>query len=310
MRKKKMTIEERRKTICELLNTHKVLSVEYLSTLLGTSPMTIRRDLDLLRKHELLQRVHGGAAVMRSEAEEPPYTIREREMPVEKQRIGLAAASLVGEREVILIDIGSTLLYLARSLPIEKGIIVVTHWLPIVLEMSRRAPSKIIFLGGEVNFGELSVTGAYTEEMLQNFNADKLFLGVAGVSPEYGLTDYNPGEIQVKRQMMKCAKKVIVLADHSKFGRVAPLKIANLTSVHQIVTDDGITEADRRVIESLGVAVVIAGRSGARGDEAQGAVKGAALSSKRQSATELSPQLVEDPAGKAPVNSLGPDVRP
>jgi DeoR/GlpR family transcriptional regulator of sugar metabolism len=258
----KTTIEERRRTICELLKSHKVLTVERLSKLLGASPMTIRRDLELLGSQGFIQRIHGGAAVRRSEDDEPPYTIREREMQLEKQGIGLKAASLVGEREVILIDIGSTLLSLIRSLPLDREITVVTHWMPVVLEMRRRAASKIIFLGGEVNFGELSTTGGYTEEMLENFHADKLFLGVAGVSPEFGLTDYNTGEIQVKRQMIKCATKVIVLADHSKFGRVAPLKVANLGSVHQIVTDDGIAEADRRAVESVGVEVLVAGRPG------------------------------------------------
>jgi len=260
----KTTIEERRRTICELLQSHKVLTVERLGKLLGASSMTIRRDLDLLGNQGLVQRIHGGAAVRRSEADEPPYTIREREMQLEKQWIGLRAASLVGEREVILVDIGSTLLSLVRSLPQEREITVVTHWLPAVLEMSRRAASKTIFLGGEVNFAELSTTGGYTEEMLENFHADKLFLGVAGVSPEFGLTDYNTGEIQVKRQMIKYAKKVIVLADHTKFGRVAPLKIANLNAVHQIITDDGIPEAVRRAVESLGVEVLVASRPGKR----------------------------------------------
>jgi len=286
----KMTVEGRRRAICELLKSHKVLTVEYLSSLFGASLMTIRRDLDFLSTQGLLQRVHGGAAVRRSEAEEPPYTIREREMQLEKQWIGLQAASMVGERDVILIDIGSTLLNLVRSLPVERGITVVTHWLPAVLEMGRRAPSKVILLGGEVNFGELSTTGGYTEEMLQNFNADKLFLGVAGVSPELGLTDYNTGEIQVKRQMIKCAKKVIVLADHTKFGRVAPLKIAGLSSVHQIVTDEGLAEADRRAIESLGVEVVIAGRPGARGAAGGGM-----------------PPEATPPRGAAPAS---PDARP
>jgi DeoR/GlpR family transcriptional regulator of sugar metabolism len=307
--RKKMTVEERRKTICELLKTHKVLSVEYLSTLLGISPMTIRRDLTFLDDHEFLQRVHGGAAVTRSEAEEPPYTIREREMQMEKQRIGLAAASLVGEREVILIDIGSTLLYLVRSLPLEKDITVVTHWLPVVLEMNRRAPAKIILLGGEVNFGELSVTGGYTEEMLQNFNADKLFLGVAGVSPEHGLTDYNTSEVQVKRQMIKYAKKVIVLADHSKFGRVAPLKIANLTSVHQIITDDGIPETDRRAVENLGVEVVVAGRPGVRAAAAQDTRQHGTRALERRSTTERSAQSADQPLSTDPPNSFGPVVQ-
>jgi DeoR family fructose operon transcriptional repressor len=304
-----MTVEERRKTICELLKNHKVLSVEYLSSLLGTSPMTVRRDLNFLGDHDYLQRVHGGAAVTRSEAEEPPYTIREREMQLEKQRIGLTAASLVGEREVILIDIGSTLLYLVRSLPLEKDITIVTHWLPVVLEMNRRAPSKIILLGGEVNFGELSVIGGYTEEMLQNFNADKLYLGVAGVSPEHGLTDYNTGEVQVKRQMIKYAKKVIVLADHSKFGRVAPLKIANLTSVHQIITDDGLAEADRRAVESLGIEVVVAGRPGVREAAAQDTRIPGAPSLARRSATDRSMQPAEEPLSTDPPNSCGSVVQ-
>ena len=281
--RKRMTIAERRKSISDFLKTHKVLSVEYLSAHLGCSAMTIRRDLNYLSQQGLIQRVHGGAAVVRSEVDEPPYTIREREMQLEKQRIGLVAASLVGEREMIIIDIGSTLLYLARSLPHDKDITVVSNWLPVVQELNRKGPLKTIFLGGEVNFGELSVTGGYTEEMLENFNADKLFLGVAGVSPEFGLTDYHIEEIQVKRQMIKCAKKVIVLADHSKFGRVAPLKTAGLGSVHQIITDDGITEADRRSVESFGVEVIVAGPSGERREAAaQGILGQGALLTERK----------------------------
>ena len=279
-----MTIDERRKTICDFLKTHKVLSVEYLSSLLGSSAMTIRRDLNYLANQGMVQRVHGGAAVVRSEVDEPPYTIREREMKLEKQRIGFAAASLIGEREMIIVDIGSTLLYLVRNLPLDKDITVVSNWLPVMLELNRKGPFKTIFLGGEVNFGELSVTGGYTEEMLQNFNADKLFLGVAGVSPEFGLTDYHTEEIQVKRQMIKCAKKVIVLADHSKFGRVAPLKTAGLGSVHQIITDDGITEADRRAIESFGVEVIVAGPSGERETATQGILGQGALLPERKAA--------------------------
>lgn len=265
-----MTIEDRRNTICELLKSGKILSIDYLSSVLGNSPMTIRRDLSFLSERGLVQRVHGGAALSRSEVTEPPYTIREREMQREKQQIGLAAAGLVGEREALLIDIGSTLLYLVRSLPLEKDITIITHWLPVVLELSRRSPSKVIFLGGQVSFGELCATGGYTMEMLQNFHADKLFLGVAGVSSQYGLTDYNAEEIQVKREMIKCAKKVIVLADHSKFGRVAPLKIADLTGIHQIITDEGIAESDRAAVESCGVEVVSAGQRGGWGTGANG----------------------------------------
>ncbi len=257
----RMLIHERRNTICDLLKAHKVLTVEYLSSVLKISPMTIRRDLNYLADHGMAERIHGGAAVVRSEADEPPYTIREREMQLEKHQIGLVAASLIGEREMIIIDIGSTLLYLARNLPHDKDITVISNWVPIILELSRKGPFKTIFLGGKVNSGELSVTGGYTEEMLQNFNADKLFLGVAGVSIEFGLTDYNMDEIQVKRQMIRSAKKVIALADHSKFGRVAPLKTADLGSIHQIITDDGISEADRKAVESFGVEVLVAGRS-------------------------------------------------
>jgi DeoR/GlpR family transcriptional regulator of sugar metabolism len=255
---KPMSIDERRNAICDLLKADKALSVEYLSAALGSSAMTIRRDLRYLSNRKLIQRVHGGAAVVRSEADEPPYTIRERDMPAEKQRIGAAAASLVRERDMLLVDIGSTLLSLVRSLPLDKDLTIVTHWLPVIWEIRRRGAAKIIFLGGEVRFGELCVSGGYTAEMLQNFHADKLFLGVAGLSPAHGLTDYNPEEVQIKRQMIKCAKQVIVLADHSKFDRVAPLKIANLTAAHQIVTDAGLAESAREDVGRLGVELVVA----------------------------------------------------
>jgi DeoR/GlpR family transcriptional regulator of sugar metabolism len=113
-------------------------------------------------------------------------------------------------------------------------------------------------LGGKVDTRELSISGGYPEEMLKEYIADRLFLGVAGVSVEYGFTDYKMEEIRVKRQMIKSAKKVIVLADHIKFNHIAPIKICELNAVNKIITDRGVIESVKTAVESFGVEVAIA----------------------------------------------------
>jgi len=153
-------IGERRDRICELLRTHRTLSVGYLSL----PPAHVATDhspgspaAGLLGK---VARIRGGVALVGGEVDEPPYMIRSREMRREKDAIGAAAAELVGDREVLLVDIGSTLLCLARYLPPDRDITVVTNWLPVILELARRGPFRIFCLGGNVTAGELSTPGA------------------------------------------------------------------------------------------------------------------------------------------------------
>jgi len=251
-------IQVRRNKIYDIILSHDSISVEKLSSLLNISKMAVRRDLNVLEKKGGIQRLHGGVSIRRNEEIEPPYIIRSFEMKKEKRAIGRAAASILREKEVILIDVGSTHLELLKNIPSDMELTIITHWIPAVLECKSFDHLNVTLLGGKVDLKELSLSGGYPEEMLENYIADKLFLGVAGISTKYGLTDFKMEEIRVKRQMIKCAKKVIVLADNSKFDRVSPIKICDLDKIDQVISDEGIDKTQRVNLENLGIDVLVA----------------------------------------------------
>lgn len=253
------SISERHQKIYELLRNHKNLSIDKLSSILEISKMTVRRDLDRLTRKGIVQRVHGRAVISRTNEYEPPYMIRSLEMMQEKQMIGRLAASIIKDNAVIIVDIGSTLLELVRNIPENNNITVITNWIPVVVELSRkRGLFNLVLVGGKVFTDELSIIGGYPEEMLKDFNADIAFLGVGGISDKFGISDFNMDEVQVKKQMIKSSREVIVLADHSKFSRVAPIKIADMKLIDKIITDDGLEEKDKINIERFGTEIIIA----------------------------------------------------
>ena len=253
------SISERHQRIYELLRKHKNLSIDRLSSILEISKMTVRRDLDRLIEKGIVQRVHGGAIISRTNEYEPPYLIRSLEMMQEKQMIGRLAASLIKDNAVIIVDIGSTLLELIRNIPENNNITVITNWIPVAVELSKkRGLFNLVLVGGKVFTDELSIVGGYPEEMLKDFNADIVFLGVGGISDKFGITDFNMDEVQVKKQMINSSREVIVLADHSKFGRIAPIKITDIKSIDKIITDDGLKEEDKINIERFDTEVIIA----------------------------------------------------
>jgi len=253
------SISERHQKIYELLRNHKNLSIDKLSSILEISKMTVRRDLDRLTKKGIVQRVHGRAIISRTNEYEPSYMIRSLEMMKEKQMIGRLAASLIKDNAVIIVDIGSTLLELVRNIPENNNITVITNWMPVAVELSKkRGLFNLVLTGGKVLTDELSIVGNYPKEMLKDFNADIAFLGVGGISDKFGITDFNMDEVQVKKQMIKSSREVIVLADHSKFNRVAPMKIADIKLIDKIITDDGLNEKDKINIERFGAEIIIA----------------------------------------------------
>lgn len=253
------SISERHQKIYELLRKHKNLSIDRLSSILEISKMTVRRDLDRLTRKGIVQRVHGRAIISRTNEYEPPYLIRSLEMMQEKQMIGRLAASLIKDNAVIIVDIGSTLLELIRNIPENNNITVITNWIPVAVELSKkRGLFNLVLVGGKVFTDELSIVGGYPEEMLKDFNADIVFLGVGGISDKFGITDFNMDEVQVKKQMINSSREVIVLADHSKFGRIAPIKITDIKSIDKIITDDGLKEEDKINIERFDTEVIIA----------------------------------------------------
>jgi len=251
-------IQRRRDDICELLKEKNILSIGGISSILNISKATIRRDLDILAKEKKIIRTYGGAITQTTKDHEPPYMIRSLKMIEQKKVIGKLAASLIPENSLIFIDVGTTLLELAKNLPTDKNISVITNWIPITQELGKKMFSKLFLLGGKVNCREMSIIGNYSLEFLNDFNIEICFIGVGGISIDHGLTDYTFEEVEMKKQMIKRVKKRIVLADHNKFNRTAPIKICDLSAIDMIVTSEGLEDKDRINIEKYGVEVIIA----------------------------------------------------
>ena len=130
--------------------------------------------------------------------------------------------------------------------------------MPIAEELGKKMFSNLFLVGGKVNCREMSIIGNYSLQFSDNFNIETCFIGVGGFYINHGLTDYIFEEIEMKKQMIQRAKKRIVLADHKKFNRSAPIKICDLSDIDMIVTSEGLEDKDRINIGKYGVEVIIA----------------------------------------------------
>jgi DeoR/GlpR family transcriptional regulator of sugar metabolism len=220
------------------------VSVASLAGTLGVSRETIRRDLKLLAGQGRANLVHGGAA--RRTVTEPALATRAAANASGKAAIGRAAASLVSEGMVILIDSGSTTFGLAAALAQRTDLTVITNSLPIALLLSRSPGMKVIALGGEIDANDEAAFGVETIAALGHFRADLAFLGVGGISADAELTDYTRLAAEQRHAMMKAARSVHILADHTKFERDTPVRIAPVAHIAGLIVDQPLPESIAR----------------------------------------------------------------
>lgn len=212
--------------------------METLSKALGVSPATVRRDLTELEKQGLIRRTHGGALPLSGTSFEPSLGQKAAEQVEEKRRIGMAAASLVRDGETIILDAGTTTVEIARALSARRDLTVVTNSLAIAAELADREGVHVIVTGGDLRKHTMALVGPAAESFLRTITADRVFLGINGISPERGLTTPNLLEAATKRAMVQAASEVVVVADHTKLGRVTFAHVADLEQVDRLVCDE------------------------------------------------------------------------
>jgi DeoR/GlpR family transcriptional regulator of sugar metabolism len=212
--------------------------------------------LESLAEQGKLQRVHGGAILVEQAPPELPIIQRENEQADEKRRIGEAAAALVQDGETVFLSSGTTVLEAAHALRGRKNLTAITNSLAVVNALAGAEGVTVICLGGMLRSSELSFIGHITELALAELRADKVLLGTRAISLEHGLThDYLP-ETVTDRAILKAAREIIVLADHTKFGRAATVLLAPLDSIHTIVTDEQTSEEFISAVEERGIKVI------------------------------------------------------
>ncbi len=270
---------ERFSTILEHLASNGSASVEELSTRMGVSGATIRRDLTQLAEQRLLTRTHGGA-VVQAVSYELPVRYRTERHSAQKQRIGRAAAELVPDGGVVGITGGTTTTEAARLLASRQSLTVVTNALNIAAELAIRPNLSLIVTGGTARSASFELVGPIAEQTLAGYHLDIALLGVDGIEAMAGCTTHDATEARTNALLMKRAQKAVVLADSTKLGRVAFASICSLTDVHLLITDKNAGPEDLAALRQSGLDVhtvltsaAAVGRSGARGGATRAPVR-------------------------------------
>jgi DeoR family fructose operon transcriptional repressor len=221
---------------------------------LNVTGETVRKDLVQLERQGLLRRVHGGAVPVTHLSYEPSVDTRTEHL-AEKVRIARAALAHLPDRGTVLIDAGSTTAQLVEMFPGDHELTVYTNTLPLALQLLTRPLLTVFTLGGRVRTTTYAEVDDWAVRALGEINVDVAFLGANGVSVERGLTTPDPSEAAVKRRMLSCAHRRILLADHTKIGLINGVRYGGISDVDLLITDDGLDES--HLVEMAGVGLEV-----------------------------------------------------
>jgi len=254
---------QRRERLLQQLRQDTVVTTRSLSDHLGVSEPTIRRDLEELEKDGLVERIHGGArllkpAAWRMDKRELPFYMRREVAKNEKQAIARAALQLLEPDQVIMLDASTTCLYFAQVIPDDMSLTIITHSACLPIELAGRSGLQVICTGGILQPMSLFYLGPDSDRTLRRLRAHRAFFSVKGLTLREGCTDATLAEVQLKSLMVEQVHELIILADHTKLGNIALASFAPLSRVHTLVTDDQANPEMVQAIREAGVQVIIA----------------------------------------------------
>lgn len=249
-----MLPQQRRSAILTLVREKGGASVGDLATELDVSESTIRRDLNDLDRQGKLQRVRGGGT---SDEDDQPFAHVATRAANEKERVGRAAAALVNDRDVVLIDIGTTCARVARHLR-GRDVTVVTASLAVIDELRDDRSTELIVLGGLLRPSYLSMVGTLTEHALSQLSADIAFLGTSGVRPDGTVLDSTGTEVPIKRAIMASSERTCLLATSDKFPGSGLLPVCSAGDIDTFITTTNPTTAPLPLLGSTDTEVLFA----------------------------------------------------
>ena len=249
-----MSTEDRASRILALLQERGHVEVGAVAAGLGTSEMTIRRDLDRLVARGAARRVRGGAVSLLMRGEELPFSIRALEGNDAKRAIAAATSELIRDGEAIVLDSGTTALEVAKVLA-SRRLTVMPLSLHSALVLGASPSIRLLIPGGETRFGELAMVGPLAEASIAGLRFDTAILSCCGLSAEGVITAHDLRDAAVKRAMVKSATRVMLVADSSKFARTAMAVVADSSAIDVLITDAAAPPEAVRAVADLGVDV-------------------------------------------------------
>ncbi|CAM3343478.1 DeoR/GlpR family DNA-binding transcription regulator [Stackebrandtia soli] len=256
-----MLAPQRQAVIAERVRRRGAVRVAELVAEFGVSDMTIRRDLETLAERGLVAKVHGGAtAIDIGSTDEPGFEAKAVQQKSAKEAIARQAAALVSPGQAIALSGGTTTWTLAAHLVGVGGLTVVTNSVPVADVFYRSGlDDQTVILTGGVRTPSDALVGPFAIATLESINVDLLFLGVHGVDADSGYTTPNLEESETNRALIATARRLVVLADHTKWGIVGLRTIASMTDTDVLVTDGGMPDDARVSLRERVGRLIIAG---------------------------------------------------
>ncbi|MER7397908.1 DeoR/GlpR family DNA-binding transcription regulator [Streptomyces sp. NPDC000151] len=251
-----MYAAERQQEILRLARDGGRVDVLSLAEEFQVTAETVRRDLKALDRAGLVRRVHGGAIPAGRLDFEPDLAERDTVAADEKDRIARAALAELPDDGSVILDAGTTAARLAAEFPLESDVTVVTHGLPVAARLADHPGLTLHLVGGRIRHRTRAAVDDWALRAYREINADVLFLATNGFSLEGGLTTPDLAEAAVKRAVIRAARRVVLIADSSKFGQQHFARFGDLSDVDILITDTGLSPENALAIERAGTEVV------------------------------------------------------
>jgi DeoR family ulaG and ulaABCDEF operon transcriptional repressor len=262
--------KERHRIILSAVQTRPVATVTDLVEMTATSEATIRRDIAALHVSGKLRRVRGGAEAVTPPSQGSlvgrPFSVNETINVALKRAIARAAVELCKDGEPIIINGGTTTFQMVYPL-VNRRMQVFTNSFPIAEYLLHHSKNTVLVQGGTIYREQNIILSPFENDVSKNFSARKMFMGAQGIGPG-GLMESDPLLIQSELKLISQADELIVLADSSKFSGRSSLVLCGLDRMTTVVTDGGIRDEDRQMLETAGVGLIIAEGLAERREEA------------------------------------------
>lgn len=248
---------QRQREIATLAIQHGRVEVADMAQRFGVTTETIRRDLSELQEHRLVRRVHGGATPWETSGFEPLLSVRSDQHDAEKRRLASAAIRELPEAGSVIIDSGSTLSSFANAIPPHTYLRIVTNSLLIAQVLAERTEADVVVLGGTVRKNTMAMVDSESIAAVEPLYVDTLFISCDGLAADVGLTTPYREEAALKQAMIRSARRVVALVDHSKFGQEHFIRFAAWSDIDVLITNVEAAPSAVAAIEAAGTTVIL-----------------------------------------------------
>lgn len=248
---------ERLDKILRYINENNKAGIDEISDKFGVSKVTVRRDLEILSNKGLVIKTHGGVMSIENKfSYEIPYSNKSETNSAAKRAIGIAAAKLVDDGDLIILDSGSTTLEVAKNIR-GNNLTILTNDIKVSNEIAHRNGIRLILSGGILGETVYSMTGIQTLNFFKQFHINRTFLGCDAIDLSLGISNRTLEEVEIKKAMIDAAEEVILVTDSSKLNKKVFCHVCDFSKVNKLVIDS-IDDSYSRILQQYGVEVIIA----------------------------------------------------